>query len=74
MPATFLKGKPAAAGIAAINSISSLGGFLGPFWLGLMRDWTGSYRVGLITLAIPSLIGAAMTLFLRSRALEEKTL
>jgi MFS transporter, ACS family, tartrate transporter len=72
MPGTFLKGKAAAAGIAAINSISILGGFFGPFWLGLMKDWTGSYRIGLITLAIPSLIGAAMTLFLRSRALEEK--
>jgi ACS family tartrate transporter-like MFS transporter len=72
MPATFMKGKPAAAGIAAINSISILGGFVGPFWMGLMKDWTGSYRLGLVTLAIPSLIGAAMTLLLRSRALEER--
>jgi MFS transporter, ACS family, tartrate transporter len=70
MPATFMKGKPAAVGIAAINSIALLGGFVGPFWMGLMRDWTGSYRIGLITLAVPSLVGAGMTLFLRSRALE----
>jgi ACS family tartrate transporter-like MFS transporter len=70
MPSTFLKGKPAAVGIAAINTISMLGGFVGPFGLGLMKDWTGSYRIGLITLAIPSLIGAAMTFFLRSRTLK----
>ena len=68
MPGTFMKGKAAAVGIAAINSIAMLGGFVGPFWMGLMKDWTGSYRIGLITLAIPCLIGAAMTLFLRSRA------
>jgi ACS family tartrate transporter-like MFS transporter len=72
MPATFMKGKAAAVGIAAINSISMLGGFVGPLWMGLMKDRTGSYRIGLITLAIPSLIGAAMTLFLRSRTLEER--
>jgi ACS family tartrate transporter-like MFS transporter len=70
MPATFMKGKPAAVGIAAINSIALLGGFVGPFWMGLMKDWTGSYRIGLITLAVPSLVGAGMTLFLRSRSLE----
>ena len=70
MPATFMKGKPAAVGIAAINSIALLGGFVGPFWMGLMKDWTGSYRIGLITLAVVSLVGAGMTLFLRSRALE----
>jgi MFS transporter, ACS family, tartrate transporter len=71
MPATFMKGKAAAVGIAAINSIAMLGGFVGPFWMGLMKDWTGSYRIGLITLAIPSLVGAVTTVFLRSRALEE---
>ena len=70
MPATFMKGKPAAVGIAAINCIALLGGLVGPFWMGLMKDWTGSYRIGLITLAVPSLVGAGMTLFLRSRALE----
>jgi MFS transporter, ACS family, tartrate transporter len=70
MPATFMKGKPAAVGIATIYSIALLGGFVGPFWMGLMKDWTGSYRLGLITLAVPSLVGAGMTLFLRSRALK----
>ena len=69
MPGTFMKGKPAAVGIAAINSIALLGGFVCPFWMGLMRDWTGSYRIGLITLAILSLIGAGMILYLRSNAL-----
>jgi MFS family permease len=39
----------AAAGIAVINSLANLGGFLGPYTIGLIRTWTGSFRGGLLT-------------------------
>ena len=38
----------AAAGIAVINSLANLGGFLGPYTIGLIRTWTGSFRGGLL--------------------------
>ena len=51
MPAALLSGTAAAAGIALINSIGNLGGFVGPYLVGLMKDATGSTDGGLLTLA-----------------------
>jgi MFS family permease len=42
MPAALLGGTAAAAGIAMINSIGNLGGFGGPYLVGLVKDATGS--------------------------------
>jgi sugar phosphate permease len=58
MPAALLSGPAAAAGIALINSIGNLGGFVGPYLVGLMKDATGSTDGGLITLAVLLGIGA----------------
>jgi ACS family tartrate transporter-like MFS transporter len=65
IPATFLRGRSAAAGIAAINMIGIVGGFIGPYWMGFARDLTGNYQRGLLTLALPMLIAAAVMLYLR---------
>jgi ACS family tartrate transporter-like MFS transporter len=62
IPSSFLTGKSAAAGIAAVNTIAILGGFVGPYWMGLAKDWTGNYQNGLLTMAAPELIGAAIVL------------
>jgi MFS transporter, ACS family, tartrate transporter len=70
IPSGFLKGKSAAAGIAAINSLGIVGGFLGPVWMGWARDLTGNYQRGIMTLAIPSLMAAGVILFMRRRANE----
>src|SRR3954471_172786 len=42
MPAALLSGPAAAAGIALINSIGNLGGFVGPYLVGLLQDATGA--------------------------------
>ncbi len=42
MPPMFLTGTAAAASIAWINSIGNLGGFFGPWYVGVMKDMTGS--------------------------------
>lgn len=47
MPTLFLSGPAAAAGIATINSIGNLGGFVGPFMIGVIKEHSGSYTWGL---------------------------
>jgi ACS family tartrate transporter-like MFS transporter len=65
---SFLTGKSAAAGIATANTIAIVGGFLGPYWMGLAKDFTGNYQTGLLTLAIPAIAGAAIVLVMRREA------
>jgi ACS family tartrate transporter-like MFS transporter len=60
MPAAFLKGKSMAAGIAAMNTVGIIGGFIGPYWMGYAKDLTGDYQRGLVSLTIPALIAAAL--------------
>jgi ACS family tartrate transporter-like MFS transporter len=66
IPSSFLKGKSAAAGIAAITTIGIVGGFTGPYWMGLMKDLTGNYQRGLITLAIPAVVAASIMFTVRA--------
>ena len=58
MPPMFLSGPALAAGIAWINSIGNLGGFFGPWYVGVMKDMTGSYAGGLYGLALLGFIAA----------------
>jgi ACS family tartrate transporter-like MFS transporter len=58
MPPIFLSGAGLAAGIAWINSIGNLGGFFGPWYVGVMKDLTGNYAGGLYGLALLGLIAA----------------
>ena len=58
MPPMFLSGAGLAAGIAWINSLGNLGGFFGPWYVGVMKDLTGSYAGGLYGLALLGLIAA----------------
>jgi len=58
MPPMFLSGTALAAGFAWINSIGNLGGFFGPWYVGAMRDLTGSFSGGLYGLALLGLISS----------------
>lgn len=51
IPTRFLSGVGAAAGLAFINSIGTAGGVAGPSLMGWLRDVTGSFEAGLITMA-----------------------
>jgi ACS family tartrate transporter-like MFS transporter len=68
IPSTYLTGKSAAAGIATANTIAIVGGFVGPYWMGLEKDLTGNYQRGLLALSIPSLGAAAILLYMRHQA------
>jgi ACS family tartrate transporter-like MFS transporter len=71
VPTQFLAGRAAAAGIAAMNTITMFSGFLGPYWMGLMKDATGSYQAGLRGLALPALAAAAV-MFALTRSLKKR--
>jgi ACS family tartrate transporter-like MFS transporter len=71
VPTQFLAGRAAAAGIAAMNTITMFSGFVGPYWMGLMKDATGSYQAGLRGLALPAL-GAAAVMFALTRSLNKR--
>jgi MFS transporter, ACS family, tartrate transporter len=71
IPTQFLAGRAAATGIAAMNTITMFSGFVGPYWMGLMRDHTGSDQAGLRGLLVPSFAGAAIMYFL-ARSLKKR--
>jgi MFS family permease len=54
-PGSILTGAAVAAGIAAINSVGNLGGFLGPYLLGTLSDRLGGPAAGI------AILGALMT-------------
>ncbi|VVE17032.1 Putative tartrate transporter [Pandoraea eparura] len=64
MPTTFLSGTAAATGIATINSIGNLGGFVGPAMIGWIKDKTGSFEGGLYFVAGLLVLSATLTLVL----------
>jgi MFS transporter, ACS family, tartrate transporter len=68
VPGEFLHGNSAAVGFAAMNMIGMVGGFVGPYWMGLVHDHTGDYRHGLMGLALPMLVAAGIMAYLRMGA------
>jgi ACS family tartrate transporter-like MFS transporter len=59
-----LPGDAAAVGIATVNMCAILGGFVGPYWMGWMREATGSYAVGIGALFVPCMLAAGCILWL----------
>jgi ACS family tartrate transporter-like MFS transporter len=51
LPTAILGGSAAAGGIALINSIGNLSGYLGPFLIGKLKDLTHNFAAGLILIA-----------------------
>lgn len=71
LPTAYLSGTAASAGIAWINSVGNLAGYVSPFVVGKLHDATHSMRPALLVLAGCSIVGAAITAgFFRKRASE----
>ena len=68
MTTAFLGGTAAAAGIAFINSVGNLGGFAGPYLVGVIKDSTGSNVAALLLLGTALLGMAVFTLCLPKSA------
>jgi ACS family tartrate transporter-like MFS transporter len=67
LPNEFLAGFSAAAGIALINSIGNLGGFIGPYAMGATSKATGSFRGGLVFAGISLFMSAMLVLAWQKR-------
>ena len=71
LPSAFLSGAAAAAGIAWINAVSQLGGFVGPDMLGRIRAGNaGDNSLALLILAACALVAAGLTVVLTKPASE----
>lgn len=68
IPAKFLSGEGAAGGLAFINSVGALGGFVGPSIMGWLRQATGSFTTGILVMGGVLAASAVLALFL-TRAL-----
>jgi MFS family permease len=62
-PGTYFTGATAAAGIAIINSVGNLGGFIGPYLLGALTTLFGSPRYGLMILGASLLLSGLLMAF-----------
>jgi MFS transporter, ACS family, tartrate transporter len=62
LPTAMLSGTAAAGGIALINAVGNLGGFLGPYMMGAIKDATGSFAIGLISIAMGTLVATIVLL------------
>ncbi|HTK99708.1 MAG TPA: MFS transporter [Pseudomonadales bacterium] len=66
LPGRFLTSSASAGGIALINTIGALGGFVGPYAVGVVKDATGSFTGGLLLLAALLFVSAIATLRMRT--------
>lgn len=62
LPTAFLSGTAAAGGVALINSIGNVGGFVGPYVIGYVKQATQSFTNGMLVLAGTLLIAAVLAL------------
>jgi len=67
LPTAFLGGTGAAAGIAMINSLGNLAGFLSPYLVGWLKQVTASTASGMYMLAGFLVLGAVLALSVPAR-------
>jgi len=67
-PSQFLTGFSAASGIALINSVANLGGFVGPYAIGAINARTGSLHGGLTAMSVSLFVSATLVLLLPKEA------
>lgn len=68
LPSEFLTGFSAASGIALINSVANLGGFAGPYAVGLTSQRTGNLYSGLGLVGVSMFVSATLVLLLPREA------
>ena len=67
LPAAFLGSAAAAGGLALINSLGQVAGFVSPFLVGWIKDATGSTDVALYILSSVLLVGAVLVMLIPAR-------
>jgi ACS family tartrate transporter-like MFS transporter len=69
MASTTMAAATAAPAIALINAIGNLGGGFGPYWIGFLKNATGSFRAGLVSVAIMMFLAGLTVLRLNRQKL-----
>lgn len=69
----FLSGTAAAGGIALINSVGNLGGFAGPYIVGMVKQATHSFAGGMLVMATSVLAAGILALTLPSHSIGRPT-
>jgi len=64
LPGEFLSGFAAASGIALVSSVANLGGFVGPYAIGLIGQRTGNLYSGLTFIGVSLFVSATLALLL----------
>ncbi|MFC7588024.1 MFS transporter [Nonomuraea antimicrobica] len=59
IPSTFLAGSALAAGLATINGLGNIGGYIGPQVTGIIREATGDFRLAVLVMGV-SIMGSAV--------------
>jgi MFS family permease len=65
IPPSYLSGAAAAGGLALINSVGNLGGFVGPLIIGKVKTVTGDFTIAFFVIAATLLVGGALVVSLR---------
>jgi MFS transporter, ACS family, tartrate transporter len=69
IPPRILSGAGAAGGLAFINSIGTVGGFVGPYMMGIFKDATGGFTTGILAMAcvmaVTTMLAASLKLVVR---------
>jgi ACS family tartrate transporter-like MFS transporter len=68
LAASFLAKRGAAGGLALINSVGIIGGFVGPYYVGLSKDFLGSYQRGFLTISVLCFVGTVLVIRLGKQA------
>ena len=66
VPSAMLTGPAAAAGLALINAVANMGSFAGPYFVGWIKNTTGSFSLGIVAMGCGPLIAAVVAATLRS--------
>jgi ACS family tartrate transporter-like MFS transporter len=72
IPTSFLTGTAAAGGIALINSVANIGGFLAPTIMGWVKQQTGTFTAAMQLIAGVLCFGAVLVLFARREPAAEQ--
>jgi ACS family tartrate transporter-like MFS transporter len=72
MPTGILSGAGAAAGIAVINAMGNLGGFVGPYVIGVVHTSSGQFKGGLLLVGGALGLSGAVALAVRFPSPEER--
>ncbi len=72
MATSAISGTAAAASIAAINSLGNLGGFFGPYVIGLVRSSDGGFRGGFLAIGATMAVSGTLALMVRSQSCYRK--